>query len=103
LCRPPGKKPKSQQTPTYAVTLEQKARRKIDRELGQCGWLVQDYRSMDLSAGPGVAVRELPLTTGLADYLLYVDRRVLGVIEAKPEGHSGATSKLASPERSPYE
>ncbi len=70
------------------MTLEQKARQKIDRQLGQCGWLVQDYRSMDLSAGPGVAVREFPLTTGLADYLLYVDRRVLGVIEAKPEGHT---------------
>ena len=70
------------------MTLEQEARRKIDRQLGQCGWLVQEYRSMDLSAGPGVAVREFPLTTGLADYLLYVDRRVLGVIEAKPEGHT---------------
>ncbi len=71
-----------------AVPLEQEARRKIDRQLGQCGWLVQAYRSMDLSAGPGVAVREFPLTTGLADYLLYVDRRVLGVIEAKPEGRT---------------
>ncbi len=88
LCRPPGKKRKIQQLREDAVTLEQEARRKIDRQLGQCGWLVQDYRGMDLSAGPGVAVREFPLTTGLADYLLYVDRRVLGVIEAKPEGHT---------------
>lgn len=55
-----------------AVTPEEKARRKIDRRLQQCGWRVQDYRSMDLSAGPGVAVREFPLTTGFADYLLYV-------------------------------
>lgn len=70
------------------MTPEQEARRKIDRQLGQCGWLVQDYRSMDLSAGPGVAVREFPLTTGFADYLLYVDRRVLGVIEAKRAGHT---------------
>ena len=38
----------------------------------------------------GVAVREFPLRTGhgTADYLLYVDGRVAGVIEAKPEGHS---------------
>lgn len=70
------------------MTPEQKSRQKIDRQLEQCGWLVQDYRSMDLSAGPGVAVREFPLTTGFADYLLYVDRRVLGVVEAKPEGHT---------------
>ena len=67
---------------------EQKARQKIDRQLDQCGWLVQDYRSMDLSAGLGIAVREFPLTTGHADYLLYVDRRALGAIEAKPEGHT---------------
>jgi type I restriction enzyme R subunit len=70
------------------VTPEQKARQKIDRQLDQCGWLVQDYRSMDLSAGQGIAVREFPLTTGFADYLLYVDRRALGAIEAKPEGHT---------------
>lgn len=70
------------------MTPEQKARQKIDRQLDQCGWLVQDYRSMDLSAGLGVAVREFPLTTGHADYLLYLDRRALGVVEAKPEGHT---------------
>ncbi len=70
------------------MTPEQKARQKIDRQLEQCGWLVQDYRSIDLSAGPGVAVREFPLKTGFADYLFYVDRRVLGVVEAKPEGHT---------------
>jgi type I site-specific restriction endonuclease len=71
-----------------AVTPEQKARQKIDRQLDQCGWLVQDYRNMDLSAGLGVAVREFPLTTGHADYLFYLDRRALGVVEAKPEGHT---------------
>ena len=64
------------------MTPEQEARRRIDRRLDRCGWRVQDYRSMDLSAGPGVAVRDFPLTTGAADYLLYVDRCVLGVIEA---------------------
>ena len=70
------------------MTPEQKARQKIDRQLDQCSWLVQDYRNMDLSAGLGVAVREFPLTTGHADYLLYLDRRALGVVEAKPEGHT---------------
>jgi type I restriction enzyme R subunit len=70
------------------MTPEQKARQKIDRQLGQCGWLVQDYREMDPSAGLGIAVREFLLTTGDADYLLYVDRRVLGAIEAKPEGYT---------------
>lgn len=41
---------------------------------------------MNLGAGLGVAVREFPLATGPADYLLFVDRRALGVVEAKPEG-----------------
>ncbi|HJT78721.1 MAG TPA: DEAD/DEAH box helicase family protein, partial [Gemmataceae bacterium] len=58
-----------------------------DRQLAQCGWVVQDYADMDLSAGPGVAVREFPLRTGTADYLLYAEGRAIGAAEAKPEGH----------------
>lgn len=41
---------------------------------------------MNLYTGPGVAVREYPLTWGSADYLLFVDRQAVGVIEAKKEG-----------------
>ncbi|MDC6166994.1 type I restriction endonuclease subunit R [Paucibacter sp. XJ19-41] len=62
---------------------EQKARLVIDTKLAQAGWMVQDYRALDLSAGLGVAVREHPTDTGPADYLLYVDREPVGVIEAK--------------------
>lgn len=66
---------------------EDKARQEIDRQLVQCGWIVQDHSQMNISAGP-VAVREFPLSTGFADYLLYVDAKAIGVIEAKPEGHT---------------
>ena len=41
---------------------------------------------MNLYAGRGVAVREFPLETGYADYLLFVDRKAVGVVEAKAEG-----------------
>src|SRR3712207_1128846 len=43
------------------------------------------FRSLTL---PGVAVREVVMAAGhgRADYVLYVDRRAVGVIEAKPEG-----------------
>lgn len=41
---------------------------------------------MDPYAGRGVSVREFPLETGKADYLLFVDRKAVGVVEAKPEG-----------------
>ena len=70
------------------MTPEQKARQKIDRQLVECGWLVQNHRDMNISAGPGVAVREFPLTTGFADYLLYGNCKALGTIEAKPEEHT---------------
>jgi type I restriction enzyme R subunit len=70
------------------MTPEQKSRQEIDRQLEQCGWIVQTFRDMNISAGPGVAVREFPLKSGFADYLLYADCKALGVIEAKPEGHT---------------
>jgi type I restriction enzyme, R subunit len=47
---------------------------------------VQDADKIDLGAGLGIAVREFPLTTGYADYLLYADGKAIGVVEAKPEG-----------------
>jgi type I restriction enzyme R subunit len=37
---------------------------------------------MSISAGQGIAVREFPLQSGFADYLLYADCKALGVIEA---------------------
>lgn len=70
------------------MTPEEKARLEIDRQLAACGWTVQDHKSMNLSAGPGIAVREFPLETGSVDYLLHAGGKVIGVIEAKPEGHT---------------
>ncbi|MFO0905718.1 MAG: type I restriction-modification enzyme R subunit C-terminal domain-containing protein [Pirellulales bacterium] len=66
---------------------EDKAREGIDDQLLDCGWIVQDYAKRDITAGTGVAIREFPLETGFADYLLYADEKVIGVIEAKPIGH----------------
>jgi type I restriction enzyme, R subunit len=68
------------------ATPEQKARQLIDAQLGAAGWVIQDRDEMNLGAGMGVAVREYPLATGPCDYLLFVDRRACGVVEAKPEG-----------------
>lgn len=67
-------------------TPEELARENIDAQLAACGWAVQDRAKMNLYAGRGVAVREFPLQTGFADYLLFVDRKAVGVIEAKAEG-----------------
>jgi len=70
------------------LTPEQLARQTIDRTLAECGWIVQDFSEMNIAAGPGVAIREFPLRSGFADYLLYGEGKVLGVVEAKPEGHT---------------
>ena len=70
------------------MTPEQKARERIDDQLRATGWAVQSADEMDISAGRGVAVREFPLDTGFADYLLYADTKAIGTIEAKPEGHT---------------
>jgi type I restriction enzyme, R subunit len=70
------------------MTPEEKARRDIDRQLEQCGWLVQDRSEMNISAGAGVAVREFPMITGEADYLLYAGGKAIGIVEAKPQGHT---------------
>lgn len=67
-------------------TPESLARENIDAQLTACGWVVQDRARMNLYAGRGIAVREFPLQTGFADYLLFVDRKAVGVIEAKAEG-----------------
>ena len=68
------------------MTPEEKAREQIDAQLAAAGWVIQDFKAVDFSAGRGIALREVPLTTGPCDYLLLVDRKALGVIEAKKEG-----------------
>jgi type I site-specific restriction endonuclease len=67
---------------------EAKARRRIDEMLTAAGWVVQDYRQIALGAAQGVAVREFPMASGhgRADYLLFIDRKAAGVIEAKKAG-----------------
>lgn len=49
---------------------------------------MQDSKQLNLFANEGVARREVIMRPGhgRADYLLYVDKKVVGVIEAKPEG-----------------
>jgi len=70
-------------------TPEQEARQRIDAYLVEAGWVVQDRSELNLQAGPGVAVREFPMAPGhgYADYLLFVDSKAVGVLEAKPVGH----------------
>lgn len=61
---------------------EQRARDHIDHLLAECGWVVQDYARLNLAAGTGVAVREYQTDAGQADYVLFVEHKAVGVIEA---------------------
>lgn len=85
------------------MTPETKARQLIDSKLETAGWVVQDMKQLNLGAGSGVAVREYPTDTGPADYILFVDRKPVGVIEAKRDeaganlsAHEGQTERYAN-------
>ena len=67
---------------------EELAREQIDRLLDQAGWKVFDISQANIHASRGVAIREFPLADGygFADYMLYIDGKAGGVIEAKKQG-----------------
>jgi len=66
-------------------TPEQIARDNIDKQLIECGWIIQSKKQINLQAGPGVAVKEYQTASGPADYVLFVDGKPVGIIEAKKE------------------
>lgn len=70
------------------LTPEERARDLIDQQLTLAGWSVVDRSHIDLVSHQGVAVKEVIMAAdaGRADYILYVDRSMVGVIEAKPQG-----------------
>ena len=70
------------------MTPEQQARQTIDQLLSAAGWQLFDAKTANIHAGTGVAIREFPLGKGFgfADYLLYIDGKAAGVIEAKKAG-----------------
>lgn len=72
---------------------EQIARDAVDAQLRAAGWAVQDRDAINFRAEQGQAVREYSTDTGPADYVLFVDGKPVGVIEAKKEtlGHAITT------------
>jgi len=67
------------------LTPEQKARNTIDRKLIASGWVIQDMHTLNFSANPGIVVKEYQTDAGFADYMLFINRQPVGVIEAKRE------------------
>jgi type I restriction enzyme R subunit len=95
---------------------EQIARDKIDSELIRCGWAIQNKNQVNLNAGLGIAVREYQTDIGPADYVLFVDKKPIGIIEAKraeegvhltmhedqSEGYATAKLKYLNNEKLPF-
>jgi type I restriction enzyme R subunit len=73
----------------YNQNPEQKARNGIDRKLNASGWTVQEKSKIDWSVSRGIAVKEYLTDVGPADYVLFVNKKPVGIIEAKKdeEGH----------------
>ncbi|MHB1271391.1 MAG: DEAD/DEAH box helicase family protein [Rhodanobacter sp.] len=85
------------------MTPEAHARTLIDGKLETAGWVIQDIKQINPGAASGIAVREYPTDTGPADYVLFVDRLPVGVIEAKRDeagenltAHEAQTERYAS-------
>lgn len=95
---------------------EQIARDNIDKQLLACGWVIQDKAKINLQAALGVAVREYQTDIGPADYVLFVDKKPVGIIEAKraeegvhltmheeqSEGYASAKLKYLNNEKLPF-
>ncbi|MDP2424034.1 MAG: DEAD/DEAH box helicase family protein, partial [Bacteroidales bacterium] len=65
---------------------EQIARDIIDKQLLACGWVIQDKDKINLNASIGVVVRYYLTQDGKeTDYVIFVDKKPVGVIEAKRE------------------
>lgn len=59
------------------------ARDLIDALLSQSGWLIQEKSKINLNASFGIAVKEYSTEVGPADYVLFVNKVPVGVVEAK--------------------
>ncbi|GAA4923884.1 type I restriction enzyme R subunit [Stackebrandtia albiflava] len=75
---------------------EREVRREVDAMLRAAGWQVKDEDEVNMFAADGVAVREVNTASGPADYLLYVNRRLVGVVEAKREGTTLSSAEQQS-------
>ena len=64
---------------------EQIARDHIDGLLKSSGWSVQHKTEIDLNRGHGQAIQEYQTNVGPADYVLFIDKKAVGIIEAKRE------------------
>lgn len=74
---------------------EEKARLEIDKKLEASGYIVQDVKEFNPAAGPGVVVREWQTDSGPCDYLIFIDGKPCGLIEAKEHNKGEKLTQVA--------
>lgn len=74
---------------------EEKARLEIDKKLESSGYIIQDVREFNPSAGLGVVVREWQTDSGPCDYLIFIDGKPCGLIEAKEHNKGEKLTQVA--------
>jgi type I restriction enzyme R subunit len=77
------------------MTPEAKARLVIDKKLVECGYVLQDMSEFNPAASLGVAVREYPTDSGPVDYLLFINKVPVGVVEAKATNKGESLTTVA--------
>lgn len=75
-------------------TPEELAREIIDKQLEACGWTVQSFAETNLYAARGWQCASFRWRRGEVDYLLFVDRKAVAVVEEKPEGVTLSVVKM---------
>jgi type I restriction enzyme R subunit len=64
---------------------EQIARDDIDKLLRNAGWAIQSKDKINWNESLGIVIKEYQTDIGPADYVLFVDRKPVGIVEAKKE------------------
>ena len=78
---------------------EEKARLIIDKKLKEAGYAVQDVKEFNPKAALGVVVRGWQTDSGSADYMIFIDKRPVGVIEAKAHDKGESLTTVAEQTR----
>ncbi len=77
------------------MTPEAKARQSIDKKLIDAGYVIQDMKEFNPSQSLGVVVREYPTNSGAVDYLIFINKKPVGVIEAKETNKAESLTTVA--------
>lgn len=84
----------------YSLKPEDKARHElINPLLEKCGWEIQSKNSAKITSSLGVAIEYFQMGRDEADYVLFVDGKAVGIIEAKKQSEGSLIAKEGQAEK----